>query len=33
MLVHCRDAEQAERMLALLQPRGGHDGIVVQTYA
>jgi Na+/phosphate symporter len=32
MLVHCRDAEQAERMLALLQPRGGHDGIVVQTY-
>jgi Na+/phosphate symporter len=30
MLVHCRSTEQAEQMLALLQTRGGHDGLIVR---
>jgi Na+/phosphate symporter len=30
MLVHCRNTEQADRMLALLGPKGGHDGVIAQ---
>jgi Na+/phosphate symporter len=29
MLVHCRHDGEAARMMGLLTPRGGHDGIVV----